>query len=125
MNNVEAIIENSFKISGRGLILELRHLEKGLPKDTELTSEKSGLSWRVIARVLYDHAVHEQRIFESEATEYILVRFEDQEKEMNSINRIKERELQSIFQYFLKPIHHDTRPEDREKLIVQYPRQKL
>ncbi|MCH2217288.1 MAG: hypothetical protein MK076_04275, partial [Flavobacteriales bacterium] len=61
MNKAEVITENSFKITGRGLILELKHSEKGLPKDTELTSEKSGFTRKILARVLFDHVANEQR----------------------------------------------------------------
>lgn len=125
MNKAEAITENTLKITGRGLIVDLRHFEKGLPKDIELTSEKSGLTWKIIARVLFDHAIHEQRIFESESTEFMLMRFDNQEKELKSINGIKEREAQNIFQYFLKPIDHEQKPEDGEKLKINYPQQKL
>ena len=64
MNKSIAITENSFKVTGRGIITEIGHSENGLTKDIELISEKSGLAWKVIARILFDHAVHKQKIFD-------------------------------------------------------------
>ena len=121
MKQAEAITEESFKITGRGVILELRHSEDGLPQGTELVSEKSGLTWKVRARVLFDHAVHEQKIFDSEFSEYMLMRFETPEKERKSIEEIKEREALGIYLYFLKPLGHEQKPQSGEKLIIKYP----
>ena len=120
MNHATAITEDSFRISGRGLILELNHLEEGLPKGTVLISDKTGLRWKVIARVLFDHAVQEQRIFESESVEYMLMRFETSVKRMKSIEGIKDREKQDIYQYFMKPIGHDSKPPQGEELLIDY-----
>ena len=120
MNQAIAITVDSFKISGRVIIIELQHSENGLTKSIRLFSEKSGLTWEVIARVLFDHAVHEQKIFEVESTEYLLNKFESLEKRKKSIDDIKDRESNSIFQYLLRPIGHDEKPEQGEKLKINY-----
>lgn len=125
MKTAEAITKTSFNITGRGVVLELKHWENGLPKETELTSQKSGLKWKVVARVLFDHAVQEQQIFESESSEYMLLRFDNQEKEVQSINEIKEREAQNVYLYLLKPVGHDGKPEEGEKFIICLPEHKL
>lgn len=118
MRNAKAITKNSFKLTGIGIILEIQHSEKGLTKETELISKKSGRTWIVVARVLFDHAVTEQKIFDIESTEYMLMRFESEEKKQKSIDEIKERESKNIFQYLLKPIGHSEKPEMEEILKI-------
>lgn len=116
MNQAIALTENSFKITGRGIILELKHTQKGLAKATKLISENTDKVWKVKARILFDHAVEEQKIFETESTEYALVRFESPEKRQESIDAIKERESQNIYQYLVEPIGHEDKPKQGEKL---------
>lgn len=118
MDRAIAIIKDSFKITGRGIILELKHYRDGLSINTRLTSEKSGLEWVIIARVLFDHAIDQQKIFENEKFEFALLRFESQEKRRNSIKRIKNRESQNIFQYVVKPLNHNQKSEEGEELII-------
>lgn len=125
MSNAKAITKDSFTITGIGIILELQHSENGLLKDTKLISEKSGRTWMVIARILFDHAIAEQTIFDNESVEYMLMRFESDQKRQKSINEIKERESNTIFQYMLKPLGHSEKPEKEERLKIDYPQQSL
>lgn len=116
-----AITADSFKITGRGIFLELQHSEQGLTKDTTLISENSEKKWLVKVRVLFEHAVHEQRLFENESTDYILMKFNSLEKRQASINAIKEREFNNIYQYLVQPVDHDEKPKQGEKLNIKYP----
>ncbi len=113
-----AYTENSFKITGRGIVLELKHSEEGLSDGTKLVSEKSDKVWKVKARILFDHAVHEQKLFENEVTEYMLMTFKSAKLKQESIHQIKERESQKIYQYFISPINHEVKPEHAERLEI-------
>lgn len=110
MKQAKAITKNCYNLSRIGKVVELQHRENGLPKGTELLLEKSGLTWKVLARVLFDHAVHEQVIFITESVEYALFRFESSHKREASIRNIKETESQYTFQYLLKGDGHDQKP---------------
>ena len=123
MSDAKAITKDSFTITSIGIILELQHSENGLLKDTKLISEKSGRTWMVIARILFDHAIAEQTIFDNESVEYMLMRFESDQKRQKSINEIKERESNTIFQYISKPLGHLEKPEKEERLKIDYPQQ--
>ena len=90
MKKVIAIIKDSFKITGKGIIINLKHSEKGLKKEQLLISNKSGLAWKVASRVLFDHAVHKQIIFENESVNHMLTKFENQSKEKESAEPVKE-----------------------------------
>lgn len=114
-----AITEESFKVTGRGIVLELQHRKEGLSKDTTLISENSGKNWIVKVRILFDHAVHEQRLFENESTDYMFIKFNSLEKRQASINEIKERESNNIYQYLVQPIDHDEKPKQGEKLNIK------
>jgi len=118
LKTATAIIENSFKISGRGIVVDLKHSEEGLNKNTVLTSKNLKLQWIVKARVLFDHAVHKQIIFESEATEYLLCSFNSIDKKKDSIQSIVNKEKQGIFQYYLEPVKHDNKPIEGELLVL-------
>lgn len=113
-----ALTGNSFNITGLGIVVELQHAQLGLKKGTVLTSEQSGLSWEVKARVLLDHAVDEQRVFDSEAVEFMLLKFSTIEKKEESVKKVITRESQNIFQYYLKPIEHVSKPAENEKLSI-------
>ena len=115
-----AVIENSFKISGRGIVVELKHSENGLKEGTVLTSDKSKLNWTVKARILLDHAVHKQTVFDNESVEYLLCSFSSVEKKNKSIQSIVDKEKHGIFQYYLDPQDHDNKPVDGNISNIQY-----
>lgn len=116
-----AIIEECFNITGRGMVLELRHSEQGLAKGTELIAGNSGKIWIVKVRVLFDHAVHEQKIFAAESTDYMLLKFNTVEKRQSSIEAIKERESNNIYRYLIEPVEHDEKPKQGVRLKINYP----
>lgn len=120
-----ALTKNSFNITGRGLVVELQHFQRGLEKGTLLTSEQSGLSWEIMARILFDHAESEQVIFENESTEYMLLKFDSLEKRNQSLEDIRTNESNNIFQYYLKPIEHLKKLKEEEKLRINSPQQAL
>ena len=64
MNTAKAICKESFSITGRGIILNLMHSEQGLKQGATMDSEKTKLEWELESRVLFDHAVDIQKIFE-------------------------------------------------------------
>jgi len=118
MSSAIAISKDSTLITGRGYILDLVHNENGLLQGTILTSEKSKRQWELKARVLFDHAVDIQRVFNNEQTEFMLIRFSNSEMKEESRKKIKEKEDKNSFLYMIKPIGHNEKPEDGEKLII-------
>lgn len=118
MNTVKAICKESFTIAGRGIILDLMHSEQGLKQGTILYSEKTKLEWSVECRVLFDHAVDIQKVFENEFANFMLLHFANEEKRQESRNKIIENEQNNIFQYLIKPIRHQYKPEEGEFLII-------
>lgn len=97
MKLLKAEIEKSYFIKGRGFIVELMHEENGIKKDTILMSEKSGLIWKMQSRLLFDHALNKQRLFEIEDVDYMLLKFENIQKKMKSVDEIVEKENRNIF----------------------------
>lgn len=120
-----ALTKNSFKITGRGIVIELQHFQHGLGRGTVLTSQQSGLSWKVKARILFDHAEGKQVIFENEPTEYLLLKFDSSAKRSKSLEDIRMKESNHVFQYFLKPLEHSEKLLEGEELIINSPQQML
>ena len=118
INTAEAFTEDSFKITGRGIVLELKHQQEGLPKGTSLIAPERGKSWEVKARILFSAAADQQRVFEVEHVEFALLSFSDQEKRKQSIANIRAKEAENIYQYLIPPIDHDDKPEHGEKLTI-------
>lgn len=121
MKKATAIVKDSFKITRVGPIVFLCHKENGLPSGTKLTSEDSGLVWHVSSRILYSHAAEEQRLFDSESTVVHWLSFGSFKKRTDSIELIKQREEQSIFDYVLKPSNHEEKPIAGEELLITFP----
>ena len=116
-----AVTKNSFKLTGRGIVINLQHFQNGLKKGTVLTSQKSGLSWEVIARILFDHAAGNQIVFENEQVEYLLLNFDNSVKRDKSLKDIQMQEFNNVFQYYLKPIKHSEKPLEKEELTITTP----
>jgi hypothetical protein len=121
MSTAKAITKDCFLITGRGLIIELSHSEDGLVKGTQLKSEISGLTWIVESRVLFDHAIEQQKKLKNESIEYLLVRFTSDIEKEKSIETIKEKEANNIYQYFLKFNEQKQKPLSGEELQIKYP----
>jgi len=118
MKTTKALTKNSFELSGRGFVIELKHSLNGLKEGIVLISESSKLKWKIVVRILFDHAVHEQITFKCESVENSFSSFTNVEKRNKSIQDIVDRENQGIFQYMIEPIGHINKPEDGEVLII-------
>ncbi len=117
----ETITIDSFEINEVGIILELQHYENGIIRNTELVSKSTGKVWKVIARLLYDHALQYQKIFAGEAKEFILIGFESTALLQESIDRIKDKESRNIFRYILEPVNHLEKPAIGDTLTIVKP----
>lgn len=73
------------------------------------------------ARLLYDHAIHVQKIFAVEHAEYVRMSFESYEKRQASIDGIQVKEVSHTYDYLIKPIGHNDKPKDGEKLKIIFP----
>ena len=92
MTTAKAICKESFTITGRGIILNLMHSEQGLKQGTILHSEKTKLDWEVESRVLLDHAVDIQKVFENEFANFMLLRFANEKQRQESRDKIIDNE---------------------------------
>ena len=115
---IYAYTKESFQISGRGIILSLKHNYQGLAKGTLLQSENSNKKWEIQARLIYDHAIEVQKIFENEFREYVRMSFKTLENTKQSIQKIKAKEEQNIYEYMIRPVGHDSKPMEQEQLLI-------
>jgi hypothetical protein len=118
MEKLKVLILESFLMKGRGILAEMQHSENGLKQGTVLHSAQTGLSWEVKERVLMDHVLNIQKIFENESTSMMFLKFASQEKRDESIRKLQEKEASGIFQYYLMPLNHKQRP-GKEELTIQ------
>jgi hypothetical protein len=114
----KALTHNSFSITGRGIIVFLQHDELGLLKGTVLREIKSGLIWKIDSRILFDHIIEEQIKFEGESLNYMNLSFDSAEKMEESRKKIIDDEKHGIFQYMIKPVGHDRKPNDKDELEI-------
>lgn len=114
-------VKEKFRITGRGIIVLLKHQENGLAGGQVLVSEVSQKEWSIEARVLYDHALalDMHKIFSNEVMEYVRVSFKGEDKRKEAINAIKLDEDNNIYTYMIKPMQHDSTPEIGEKLVMR------
>lgn len=112
-------VKERFRITGRGIIVLLQHQQNGLARGDVLVSEMSQKEWSVEARVLYGHALDVHQIFSNEVMEYVRVSFKGVDKLKEGISSIKVDEDNDIYNYRIKPIHHDDVPEKGEKLVLR------
>ena len=115
-NTVTAICQDSFKIEGRGIILELQHFANGLTSGSILHSKKRDLKWEISVRILYDHAIDHQTVFENEKHEFMRLRFSSLENKEASVIQIKEKDQRRIFTYMVSPVNHEEKPVEGEEL---------
>jgi len=96
MAHTTALTKNHFNISGRGIVLELQHYEQGLKQGTILRS-KEGYNWKVLVRVLFDHVAGEHQGFIKEHIDFMLIRFNCEKEEQESIKQITEKDKDHIY----------------------------
>ena len=121
MENVKAITKDSFQITGRGIILEINHNLQGLPKGTILKSKVNNLNWEVISRVIFHHPEFKQIHFEIETQDYMRITFDTNEKLLKSVEQIFQKEKDNIYQYLIKPLDHNQKPNNEEYLEIKLP----
>ena len=119
MTPIKVCNKESFKIRGRGIVIFLQHIEAGLLSGWVLRSELSDQTWEVHSRVLHDHAINRHKIFDEESPSFVRMSFKTGSRLEDSIKRIEQEEAIGIYQYLIKPIGHDEKPEVNELLILE------
>lgn len=120
-----AFVEDSFKITGRGIIIALQHNQEGLKRETRLESLATGHIWEVKARIIFDHTENEQKRFDYENIEFMLLSFKTIEDRNKSKTKILLKEASNLYQYLVVPISHDMKPENKERLKITSPNTRL
>jgi hypothetical protein len=110
------VVETSFSITHRGIIVFLQHDLAGLPASTRLRSSTNGQLWSVRSRVVYSHLMTQHRLFENETLDYMTLSFSDVGKLEASAARTQQQEQRGVYQYFLQGIGHDLKPQSGEPL---------
>lgn len=108
---------DSWDLTSRGIIADLRHQLEGLPPGSIIKSQTTGKEWRVNNRILFHHTLYKQRKFPNEITTYIRLSFASVDNMLASEKKILEREKQNIFQYQLQAVGHNSKPIVREVLL--------
>ncbi len=121
LNDKEVLVLNSFSLTGRGIIAEMQHLERGLPAGIELHSPKSGRRWRIKNRMLFNHTYPDHQLFPAEETSCSHFSFRSLQAMMQSKASILEKESQQIFWYAIEPVNHAEKPAEGEILILIKP----
>lgn len=112
------IIE-SFLLTNRGVIVDIRHELDGIPAGSIIRSFSSGDEWAVKHRILFSHVHEKQRKFPNEAVAYTHLEFKNFEAMESSAKRILDQETQNIFEYFLETNESNTKPVKGDKLVIQ------
>lgn len=112
------IIE-SFLLTNRGVIVDIRHELDGVPAGSVIRSSTSGDEWVVKHRMLFSHVQEKQRKFPNEAVAYTHFKFKNFEAMENSAKKILDQEMQNIFEYFLATNNTNTKPKKGDKLVIQ------
>mgnify|MGYP000026402082 FL=1 len=112
------IVKETFTIPDQGIIVLLQHEEEGLARGKVLTSKQTQKSWKVAARIKYNHALDIHREFATEDVSFVHLRFEQEADRTASAEMIKEEEEHGIYHYMIKPFEHDSAPENGEELLL-------
>ena len=97
----QVFIVEQFHITGRGIIAFIKHQENGLSNGTEII-DQNGKLWIVDKRLVIAHAVSVQRFFENETHENMFFSFSSLEARNTSIEKIKNDEVNGVYQYLIK-----------------------
>ena len=112
------IVKETFTIPDQGIIVLLQHEEAGLARGKVLTSKQTQKSWKVAARIKYNHALDIHREFATEDVSFVHLRFEQEADRTASAEMIEEEEEHGIYHYMIKPFEHDSAPENGEELLL-------
>jgi len=112
-------IIDSWKLSARNdIVADIQHSLNGLGAETVLRSDARGLTWRVVARIIFQQVIgQKQFIGETKHFQHFVFRpIENLEK---FVRDIQEKESLGIYQYAIQPIGHDKKPENGEILRIE------
>src|SRR4029078_676893 len=104
-------------ISWYVIIADLKHQLNGPASGSIIKSQATNKEWRVEERILFHHAMENQKRFPNETTTYTHGVFGSAEKMLNSAKNILDNEEQNIFHYKLEPIGHTSKPDAGDILI--------
>lgn len=111
-------VKECFKITGRGIVVELQHQENGLSNQTILHSKKNNLFWRVKGRIIFSHTTDLQKYFPVETLSRMLLSFNTKEKLEESQQSILEKEKRGIYQYLIQQDNGELAPQKGEYLEI-------
>ena len=118
MTNTQIIqVIDSWDLTLRGIIAELRHQLDGLPTDSVIKSQTTYKEWKVKNRILFHHTLSKQKRFPNEITTLTHSSFGSVDNMLASEMKILEGEKQNIFQYHLQPLGHNSKPVVGDTLI--------
>lgn len=118
MTNPQTIqVIDSWDLTSRGIIAELKHQLDGLPTGSIIKSQTTDKEWRVKNRILFHHTLDKQKKFPNEITTYTHSSFGSVDNMLASEKKILEREKQNIFQYQLQPLEHNSKPVVGDTLL--------
>ena len=113
------LVHDSWKIQKNELYAELVHQRDGIVPGTCLTSETSGLKWKVKYRIMYFHFFDDHTKFPGEIVivtrKFSKIKRDDIEQ---LVAEITANEAKDIFLYHLVPVSHEKRPDKGEVLII-------
>jgi hypothetical protein len=112
-------ILDSWNVTGQGIIVELKHQEKGLPQGARLISRQTGRQWTVKSRLFFNHTLDRQRKFSNESESFMHLAFNPIDNLEKSKTNILNKEEQGIYQYALGPIEHEDKPIVGDLLDVE------
>jgi hypothetical protein len=118
-NQQKVTIIESWKLSVRNQILaDIQHSLNGLNSDTVLKSNSTGLTWKVVSRIIFQQVDNQKRFTnEIEHFQHFVFRpIENLEKFRQDIHK---KEASGIHQYAIRPIGHEEKPKNGETLFVQ------
>jgi len=119
MTNPQTIeVIDSWELTSRGIIADLRHQLDGLPTGSIMKSQTTDKEWRVKNRILFHHTLNRQKKFPSEITAYTYSSFGSVDNMLASEKIILEREKQNIFQYQLQAVEHNSKPVVGDTLLL-------
>jgi hypothetical protein len=118
MTNPRAIeVIDSWDLTSRGIIVELRHQLDGLTTGSIIKSQTSDKEWIVKNRILFHHTLDRQRRFPNEITTYTHSSFGSVDNMLSSAQNILDKEAENIFQYQLQTIGHSAKPQKGDILM--------
>lgn len=109
----------SWKVSVRNEILaDIEHSLNGLNSETVLRSDLTGLTWKVVSRIIFQQ-VENQKRFPTETDHFQHFVFRSMENMEKFRQDIQKKDSSGIHQYAIQPIGHGKKPENGEILSIR------